>query len=62
MLERTTTKTLPLLDRAAGVAPAAQACCGVCRTYATRNLVGIGLAGIGVALRRIASPRAEDRR
>ena len=56
MLERTTTRRLPLLNRAADLAPATQACCGVCRTCMTTNLVGItvaGLAGVGVALRRI---------
>jgi hypothetical protein len=56
MLERTTTKTLPLLNRAADLAPATQACCGVCRTCTTTNVVSIGLAalaGAGVALRRL---------
>jgi len=55
MLERTTTRSLPLLNRAADLAPATQACCGVCRTCMTTNLFGIafaGLAGIGVVLRR----------
>src|SRR5215216_1730226 len=56
MLERTTAKSLPMLNRAADLAPAAQACCGVCRSCTTTNLVGIvlaGLAGLGIALRGI---------
>jgi hypothetical protein len=60
MLERTTTRTLPLLNRAADLAPATQACCGVCRTCATTNIVTLataGIVGIGVALRRIVSRR-----
>jgi hypothetical protein len=56
MLERTTTRSLPLLNRAADLAPATQACCGVCRTCMTTNLLGMAVAGlavVGVALRRI---------
>jgi len=51
MLERATTRALPLLNRAADVAPAAQACCGVCRTCATTNVVGVAFAAAtGAAL------------
>ena len=32
MLERATTRAFPLLNRAAEIAPATQACCGACRT------------------------------
>jgi hypothetical protein len=60
VLERTTTRTLPLLNRAADLTPAAQACCGICRTCTTTNVVGVVLAGatgIGVALKRVVSRR-----
>ena len=43
VLERTTTRALPLLNRAVGLSPTAQACCGVCQTCATTNLAGVGL-------------------
>jgi len=63
VLERTTTKALPLLNRAVEAAPAAQACCGVCRTCATTNaltLLTAGLAGLGLAgarfVRRLRIP------
>ena len=58
MLDRTTTRTLPVLNRAAEFAPAAQACCGVCRTCATTNIVSLaiaGIVGIGVAIKRVVS-------
>jgi hypothetical protein len=45
MLERTTRRALPVLNRAADVAPAVQACCGVCRSCVTTNLVGAAVAG-----------------
>src|SRR5438105_4786150 len=61
MLERATTRVLPVLNRAADVAPAAQACCGVCRACATTNIVGIAFAAatgaalwLGRAGRRLA--------
>ena len=44
MLERTTTRTLPLVSRAVDLAPAAQACCGACRTCATTNVLGVAFA------------------
>jgi hypothetical protein len=47
MLDQAKTRTLPLLNRTADLAPAAQACCGVCRTCATTNL--LTLAGALVA-------------
>jgi hypothetical protein len=47
MLDQAKTRTLPLLNRTADLAPAAQACCGVCRTCATTNL--FTLAGALVA-------------
>jgi hypothetical protein len=57
MLERTQTRALPLVNRAADLAPAAQACCGVCRTCATTNIVGVALAavtGAALGVRRLA--------
>jgi hypothetical protein len=63
MLERTQAKMLPVLNRTVDLAPATQACCGVCRTCATTNIIGLTLAGIsGAALaagrlaRRAAHP------
>jgi hypothetical protein len=56
MLERTTRRALPVLNRAADVAPAVQACCGACRTCVTTNLVGAavaGAAGMFALLRRL---------
>jgi hypothetical protein len=51
MLERAQTRMLPLVNRAAGVAPVAPACCNVCRTCMTTNLVGLVMgAGAAVAL------------
>jgi hypothetical protein len=50
MLEQAKIKTLPLVTRAADFAPAAQACCGVCRTCTTTNVftaAAAALAGIG---------------
>ncbi len=61
MLERTTTRALPLLNRAADVAPAAQACCGACRACVTTNVAGLVAAGltgaayyVARAVRRVA--------
>ena len=51
MLERTTTRTLPLVSRVVDLAPAAQACCGACRTCATTNVLGVAFAaGASAAL------------
>jgi hypothetical protein len=53
-LERAQVKTLPVLNRAADVAPATQVCCGVCRTCATANvltLVGAGAAWLIARMR-----------
>ena len=46
VLELVQVKALPVLNRAADLAPA-QACCGVCRTCATTNvLTMLGAAGM----------------
>jgi hypothetical protein len=44
MLERTKGRALPVLNRAVDVAPAAQACCGACRTFVTTNLAAVAVA------------------
>jgi hypothetical protein len=47
MLERTSARALPLVNRAAEHAPMATACCNACRTCVTSNLVGLVLVGAG---------------
>ena len=47
VLEQAKMRTLPLVNRTVELAPAAQACCGVCRTCATTNL--LTLAGAAAA-------------
>jgi len=50
MLERTQTRALPLIGKGADLAPV-QACCGVCRTCVTTNVLTLAVAGItGAAL------------
>jgi hypothetical protein len=57
VLERAQVKALPLLNRATAFAPATQACCGVCRTCATTNVLTLaGAAGVW-ALTRIRRVR-----
>ena len=56
MLDKTRMKALPIVNRAADFAPAAQACCGACRTCMTTNLFSLaaaGLAGAGVYVARV---------
>jgi len=48
MLERATSRMLPVVNRAAEFAPIAPACCNVCRTCTTTNVVGL-LSGAVVA-------------
>lgn len=45
MLERTQTRALPLISKSADFAPV-QACCGVCRTCVTTNVVTLAIAGV----------------
>jgi hypothetical protein len=50
VLERTQARTLPLLNRTPDLVPAAQACCGACRTCMTANvLTAITAAALFVA-------------
>jgi len=52
MLDRTRAKALPMVSRAADFTPAAQACCGVCRTCVTTNVFGL-LAIVGACAARL---------
>jgi hypothetical protein len=49
MLDKTRMRTLPVLNRAVDLAPAAQACCGACRTCMTTNVLSLAAAGIAGA-------------
>jgi hypothetical protein len=60
VLERTSGRALPVINRAVDLAPAAQACCGVCRTCVTSNvfaLAAAGVVGLGTAVRRLLTRR-----
>jgi hypothetical protein len=65
MVRRLSVRVAPITNRAAEYAPMAPACCNVCRTCTTTNIVGLALGGLtaaGVALRRLVSrPRAVSR-
>jgi hypothetical protein len=50
MFERAQVRALPLLNKSVDLAPATQACCGVCRTCATTNIVTMVTAAIGGAV------------
>jgi hypothetical protein len=54
VLERAQTRALPLLNKGADIAPAAQACCGACRTCVTTNALALvtGAALYAVAFAR----------
>jgi hypothetical protein len=57
MLERAQTRALPLLNRAVDLTPAVQACCGVCRTCATTNVLAVATAaaaGLAAGIARFA--------
>ena len=45
MLERAQTRALPLVNKGAEFAPL-QACCGVCRTCVTTNVLTLGVAAV----------------
>lgn len=49
MLRQLSVRMAPVTSRAADFAPVAPACCNVCRTCTTSNLVGLVL-GAGAAL------------
>jgi hypothetical protein len=51
MLERTQTRALPLLNKSVELSPAVQACCGVCRSCMTTNVLTLVMAAAsGAAL------------
>jgi hypothetical protein len=61
MLKRLSVRVAPLTTRAAEYAPMTPACCNVCRTCTTTNIVGlllggatVGALGVGRFARRIA--------
>jgi hypothetical protein len=63
VLRRLSVRVAPIANRAAEYGPAAPACCNVCRTCTTTNLVGLAIgaltiAGVGLGrfARRIVSP------
>jgi hypothetical protein len=49
MLQRLSLRIAPIANRAAEYGPAAPACCNVCRTCTTTNLVGLAIGGVTVA-------------
>ena len=62
MLERISLRLTPLANRTADYAPIAPACCNVCRTCTTQNVVGIalgGVAAIGAGVARLARRRGK---
>jgi hypothetical protein len=57
MLERAKIRSLPVLNKTVDLAPAVQACCGVCRTCMTTNvltLAGATAAGATLYITRLA--------
>jgi hypothetical protein len=56
MLELTSRRALPLLNKAVDLTPAVQACCGTCRSCITTNVLALaaaGLTGAALAVSRI---------
>jgi len=56
LLERTQTRALPLLNKGVELSPAVQACCGVCRSCVTTNvltLVTAAASGLALGLVRL---------
>jgi hypothetical protein len=57
MFERAQVKMLPLTNRVADYGPVVPACCNICRTCTTTNVVGLAIgatAGAGYAVARFA--------
>jgi len=54
MLERTKTRTLPLLNKGVDLTPAVQVCCGACRTCVTTNVVTVAMAAVAGAAAYVA--------
>jgi hypothetical protein len=49
VLDQAKSRALPVLTRIPDVTPAAQACCGVCRSCATTNIATLAAAGLAAA-------------
>jgi hypothetical protein len=63
MLERSSGRALPVINRAVDLAPAVQACCGACRTCVTSNVFALGataLVGLAAAARRLVTRRQDS--
>ena len=63
MLERTSARALPLVNRAAEHAPMATACCNACRTCVQTNILALVVGAIGSlgAIVRRRRPRSDVR-
>jgi hypothetical protein len=60
MLDRTRAHALPVLNRSVDYVPAAQACCGACRTCVTTNvftIAGAAIVASSAALFRLVAGR-----
>jgi hypothetical protein len=55
MLEQAQRRALPLLNRAPDLTPAAQACCGVCRSCMTTNAITIAGATLAAGIAYLAA-------
>jgi enterochelin esterase-like enzyme len=55
MLERLSVRLAPLTTRANELAPVAPACCNVCRTCTTTNIVGLALGGLSALALAVSS-------
>jgi hypothetical protein len=55
MLERLSVRMAPLTTRASDLAPVAPACCNVCRTCTTTNVVGLALGGLSALALAVTS-------
>jgi hypothetical protein len=56
VLERTTIRVLPVVNRAVEHTPMATVCCNACRTCTTSNILGLlfaGAGGLALGLRRL---------
>jgi hypothetical protein len=49
VFERLSVRLMPITSRAADYGPAVPACCNVCRTCTTTNLVAASIGGLSVA-------------
>ena len=54
MLERAQSRALPILNKGVDLTPAAQVCCGACRTCVTTNVFALGLAAVSGAAAYVA--------